>query len=116
MTAPSTAPRTERVCFLLHIRPDRLDEYLTAHQSVWPEMLDALTRTGWRNYSLFVQRPQGLVVGYLETDDYAAALAGMGAEEFNPQPQATMAQYFSLPDGARPAGGSERWTESHPLA
>ena len=31
---------TERVCFLLQIRPDRLDEYLTAHETVWPEMLD----------------------------------------------------------------------------
>src|ERR1700710_2915629 len=107
MTAPSTAPRTERVCFLLHIRPDRLDEYLTAHQSVWPEMLDALSRTGWRNYSRFVQRPEGLVVGSLETDDYAAALAGMAAEEVNLRWQATMAQYFTLPDGARPDDGSE---------
>ena len=116
MTAPSTAPRTERVCFLLHIRPDRLDEYLTAHQSVWPEMLDALSRTGWRNYSLFVQRPEGLVVGYLETDDYAAALAGMAAEEVNLRWQATMAQYFTLPDGARPDDGSEQLTQYFHLA
>lgn len=64
---------TERVCFLLQIRPELLDEYLTVHEHVWPEMLAALSRTGWRNYSLFVRRPDGLVVGYLETDDFAAA-------------------------------------------
>ena len=48
---------TERVCFLLQIRPDMLDDYLVAHETVWPEMLDALSRTGWHNYSLFVRKP-----------------------------------------------------------
>ena len=32
----------ERVCFLLQVRPDRLDEYRARHREVWPEMLDAL--------------------------------------------------------------------------
>ena len=42
-------------------------------EHVWPEMLDALSDAGWRNYSLFVRPDDGLVVGYLETDDFAAA-------------------------------------------
>ena len=33
--------------------------------------------TGWHNYSLFL-RDDGLLVGYLETDDLAAAQAGHG--------------------------------------
>lgn len=76
---------TERVCFLLQIRPDMLDEYLAAHESVWPEMLAALSRSGWRNYSLFLRQSDGLVVGYLETDDYAAAQRAMDAEAINLQ-------------------------------
>ena len=44
----------ERVCFTLRVRPDRLDEYRRRHRAVWPEMLEALRSTGWRNYSLFL--------------------------------------------------------------
>lgn len=102
---------TERVCFLLQIKPDMLDDYLTAHQVVWPEMLAALSRTGWHNYSLFVRRPDGLVVGYLETEDYAAAQRGLDDEPINLKWQAIMGKYFTLPEGARPDDGSVRLTE-----
>ena len=64
----------ERVCFVLRVRPERLDEYKARHRQVWPEMLEALSRTGWSNYSLFL-RPDGLLIGYLETPDFARALA-----------------------------------------
>lgn len=62
----------QRVCFLLKVRADRLDEYRERHAAVWPEMRDALSATGWHNYSLFL-REDGLLVGYLETEDFAAA-------------------------------------------
>ena len=32
----------ERVCFLLQVRPDRLEEYKERHKHVWQEMRDAL--------------------------------------------------------------------------
>lgn len=91
---------TERVCFLLHLKPDRVQEYLDVHQTVWPEMLDALRDAGWHNYSLFVRPDDGLVVGYLETDDFAAAQARMAATDVNARWQSGMAQYFRNPDGA----------------
>jgi L-rhamnose mutarotase len=91
-----------RVCFLLHLKPDRVDDYLAAHQHVWPEMLEALSGAGWRNYSLFVKPQDGLVVGYLETDDFAAAQSAMSATDVNTRWQAGMAEYFQSPDGARP--------------
>ena len=56
----------ERVGFVLKVRQARLDEYKLRHEHVWPEMLDALRQTGWRNYSLFL-REDGLLFGYLET-------------------------------------------------
>ena len=58
----------ERVCFHLQVRPERLGEYKERHRAVWPEMLEALSAAGWRNYSLFL-RQDGLLVGYLETDE-----------------------------------------------
>jgi L-rhamnose mutarotase len=83
------------VCFLLRVRQDRLDEYKEAHRSVWPEMLEALSATGWTNYSLFLD--DGLLVGYFETQDYEAAIAGMEATDVNTRWQAAMAEYLVPP-------------------
>ena len=94
----------ERVCFLLRVDPERLDEYKERHRSVWPEMLDALHATGWHNYSLFL-RDDGLLVGYVETPDYQAALAGMAAREVNERWQREMAPFFVDLDGRRPDEG-----------
>lgn len=89
-----------RVCFLLRVKPDRLAEYRERHREVWPEMLDALRETGWRNYSLFLS-DDGLLVGYLETEDFDAALAGMAERDVNRRWQASMAEYFEdLESGA----------------
>ncbi|GAA4211711.1 L-rhamnose mutarotase [Actinocatenispora rupis] len=87
----------QRVCFVLTVRPDRLDEYRERHAAVWPAMLDALRAAGWRNYSIFL-RPDGLLVGYLETDDFAAAQAAMDATEVNARWQREMAGYFTTGD------------------
>jgi L-rhamnose mutarotase len=100
----------ERVCFLLKVRPDRLPEYRERHRAVWPEMLAALRETGWRNYSLFL-RDDGLLVGYLETDDFPAALDGMARTDVNARWQAEMAPFFEDLDGRRPDQGLLRLTE-----
>jgi L-rhamnose mutarotase len=86
----------ERVCFLLRVRQDRLDEYKEAHRAVWPEMLEALSATGWTNYSLFLD-DDGLLVGYFETEDYEAAIAGMEATDVNTRWQAAMSEYLVPP-------------------
>ncbi|MFI6514910.1 L-rhamnose mutarotase [Spirillospora sp. NPDC050679] len=92
-----------RVCFLLKVRRDRLEEYRARHAEVWPEMKAALRETGWRNYSLFL-REDGLLVGYLETDDFEAARAAMERTEVNARWQAEMAPFFEDLDG-RPDEG-----------
>ena len=83
----------ERVCFLLRVRPERLDEYKARHREVWPAMLDALSAAGWGNYSLFLA-PDGLLVGYLETEDFAAAQEAMAATDVNERWQTEMAPFF----------------------
>lgn len=94
----------QRVCFLLKVKPDRLEEYKQRHAAVWPEMLDALHATGWQNYSLFL-RDDGLLIGYLETPDFQAALAGMAATAINERWQAEMAPFFEALEGRRPDEG-----------
>lgn len=92
----------KRVAFVLKVREDRIEEYKEHHRAVWPEMLDALQRTGWHNYSLFM-REDGLLFGYFETpENFQAALDGMAREEVNARWQEFMAPYFEALGGARP--------------
>ena len=47
----------------------------------------------------------GLLVGYVETPDYQAALAGMAEREVNARWQREMAPFFVDLDGRRPDEG-----------
>ena len=98
-----TAQRSQqRCCFLLRVRPERLAEYIEVHQHVWQDMRDALSNAGWRRYSLFLRPEDGLVVGYFESDDTAAAMRAMEDSDVNTRWQAEMAQYFVQPNGGTP--------------
>lgn len=98
-----TAQRSQqRCCFLLRVRPERLAEYIEVHQHVWQDMRDALSNAGWRRYSLFLRPEDGLVVGYFESDDTAAAMRAMEDEDVNTRWQKEMAQYFVQPNGGTP--------------
>jgi L-rhamnose mutarotase len=90
-----------RVCFLLQVRPERLAEYKSRHKVVWPEMRQALRETGWTNYSLFL-RDDGLLVGYVETDDFEAARAAMEKLDVNARWQKEMSELFVNPPGVTP--------------
>ncbi|MGO9640347.1 MAG: L-rhamnose mutarotase [Candidatus Acidiferrales bacterium] len=83
----------QRVCFLLQVKKDRLEEYKSRHQAVWPEMLEALHRAGWHNYSLFL-RDDGMLIGYVETPDFNRALEQMAVTDVNRRWQAQMAEFF----------------------
>ena len=100
----------QRVCFQLQVRPDRIEEYTARHAAVWPEMLRALAATGWQNYSLFL-RPDGLLIGYVETPSIEAAGAGMAATDVNARWQAEMAGFFEDLGDAQPDTGFVRLEE-----
>ena len=91
----------KRICFVLQVKPERLEEYKERHRAVWPEMLGALRETGWQNYSLFL-RPDGMLVGYLETEDFERARAAMAKREINERWQREMADFFVQHDGSLP--------------
>ena len=97
----------ERVCFAGRVRAERLDEYRQRHEQVWPDMLAALREAGWSNYSLFLTE-DGLLIGYLETDDYQAALDRVAQIEVNEQWQAEMAPYFAELNDRPPDQGFQR--------
>jgi L-rhamnose mutarotase len=96
--APDDGPEEDlslnRFGFMLKIRPDMAAEYRRHHAAVWPEMLDALRRAGWHNYSLFL-REDGTLFGYVETQGSPAdARAAMASESVNERWQAMMGPFF----------------------
>ena len=92
-----------RHCFQLQVRPDRLEEYKRRHAAVWPDMLAALKRSGWHNYSLFL-REDGLLIGYVESEDLAAAQRAMAETDGNARWQSEMKEFFVDLEGAPDEG------------
>jgi L-rhamnose mutarotase len=101
---------TQRICFQLKVNPDKLEEYAARHAEVWPEMRAALSDTGWHNYSLFVT-DEGMVIGYVECEDFEASLAAMEMTEVNARWQSEMGEFFVGLDGLRPDQGLLRLRE-----
>ena len=94
---------TQRSAFVLHVRTDKIDDYVAAHQNVWPEMLDALRGAGIRNYSIFHDSNQ--IFGYFEADDLDAAGRYLAEQAINTRWQDVMAELLEerVPDaGPRP--------------
>ena len=94
---------TQRSGFVLHVRPERIDDYVAAHAQVWPEMLDALRSAGIHNYTIF--RDGNSVFGYFEADDLDAAAAHLATLEVSTRWQDAMAELLEgrVPDGGPPA-------------
>ncbi|MGA0274664.1 MAG: L-rhamnose mutarotase [Dehalococcoidia bacterium] len=101
----------QRVGFEMKIHPEQVEEYKRRHDEIWPEMLEALTRHGWHNYTIFF-REDGSLFGYVECEDsFEASLAGMGTEDVNQRWQDDMSPFFQLPDGAHPDQNMIQWRE-----
>jgi len=69
-------------------------EYRDRHRQVWPEMRAALSEAGWNDYSLFL-RGDGLLIGYLVTEDFERAKAAMKDMQVNERWQEHMAPLFA---------------------
>ena len=99
---------TERVCFRLQVKPERMAEYVERHRAVWPEMLRALERSGRRNYSLFLDR-DGLLIGYFEVDsadELAASQRRLADDPATVRWEAEAAEFFVALDGRRADQGA----------
>ncbi len=79
-----------RAAFVLHIQPDRVDEYVRAHAAVWPDLREAISEAGIRNYSIYLAGTQAF--GYFEADDPEASLAALGQTDVNARWQDAMAE------------------------
>ena len=100
----------KRVCLLLKVKADLVAEYLRTHQ-VWPQMREAISDAGIKNYSLFI-RKDGQVVGYFEAENPQESLATLGQTDINIQWQEKMAEFFGCGTGDMDMGNLE-WLDQY---
>ena len=101
----------KRACFKLRIKKNKIDEYLERHH-VWPEMLEALSNAGIKNYSLFVDRDENCIIGYFESENPEESLRKVGQTDVNRRWQEGMMKYFENGSGDLKKGGIQ-WLKSY---
>ena len=67
----------QRMGMVIGIKPEKIEEYRKLHADAWPEILDRISRSSIRNYSIFLREPENLLFGYWEYhgEDFAADAA-----------------------------------------
>ncbi len=81
-----------RVAWTARLRPDRIDDYITAHTAVWPDVLAAITAAGIRDYSIFLLGDR--VIGTYACDDPDESLLLEAAAEVTVRWRAAMRGLF----------------------
>ncbi|MER6941014.1 L-rhamnose mutarotase [Nocardioides sp. NPDC127514] len=70
---------------VVRLRPEKEAEYVELHAAVWPEVLERLTASNIRNYSIFLR--EGWLFSYFEYvgTDYDADMAAIAAHDVTQQ-------------------------------
>ncbi|HNT89198.1 MAG TPA: L-rhamnose mutarotase, partial [Candidatus Hydrogenedentes bacterium] len=65
---------------VIRVRPEKFEEYVRLHATVWPEVLRMIRECNIRNYSIY--HKDGLLFSYFEYvgDDFEADMARMAAD------------------------------------
>lgn len=70
----------QRFASIVKLRPEKEAEYRALHADAWPGVLQRLSASNIRNYSIFLR--DGVLFSYLEYvgDDYEADMAAVAAD------------------------------------
>lgn len=72
----------ERMAMVIGIKPEKISEYKALHANAWPEILQQISKSNIRNYSIYLKEPENLLFGYWEYHgtDFAADAALIAAD------------------------------------
>lgn len=57
-----------RKAFVMHVNPDKHEEYKKRHNPIWKELEQALKEHGVHNYSIFLDTDTSVLFGYAEIE------------------------------------------------
>ncbi len=69
------------MAFRMNVRPGAEAEYLRRHDEIWPEMVEALRKAGFRRYS--IHRDGTTLFAFFESENVRATLAAIVADPAN---------------------------------
>ncbi|KAH7890040.1 hypothetical protein F5I97DRAFT_1849786 [Phlebopus sp. FC_14] len=83
LTKAFTMPKAKRICQIIKLKPDRVEEYKEIHASVWPGVLAALARHHIIDYSINHYPPLQLLIATFKYtgDDYEKDMKALGEDE-----------------------------------
>lgn len=72
----------KRYATVIRLREGQKARYKELHANAWPKVLERITASNIRNYSIFLREPENLMFGYFEYhgDDFEADMAKMAAD------------------------------------
>lgn len=67
----------QRMGMVIGLKPEKVAEYKRLHADTWPSVLERLSKSHIRNYSIFLKEPENLLFSYWEYhgDDFEADAA-----------------------------------------
>ena len=67
---------------VIGLKPEVIAEYKRIHAAVWPSVLEQISRSNMRNYTIFLKEPENLLFAYFEYvgTDYEADMKKMAAD------------------------------------
>ena len=67
---------------VINLKADKVAEYKKLHANVWPDILDTISRSNIKNYSIYLKEPENILFGYWEYsgNDFEADAALMAAD------------------------------------
>ena len=72
----------QRMGSVIGIRPEKIATYKELHAAAWPGVLDRLSKSNIRNFSIYLKQPENLLFSYFEYhgSDFAADSAAIAAD------------------------------------
>ena len=61
----------KRLGFKMQLHPGHAEEYKKRHDEIWPELKSVISRTGARDYTIFLDPETNILFGIIHVDDDA---------------------------------------------
>ena len=84
----------QRVAYAIPIKPDQVENFRRTYHAVWEEQIEANTRAGIRNYTIYLYKNQ--LIGCLECDNWDEAVAYLAKSDVQKRWEAHVGHLYDV--------------------